>query len=47
MPATHHLVAMLAPVWGHTVSYIYIATQMLQRDPTLVITIVQHNALGV
>ncbi|KAJ7450898.1 hypothetical protein FB451DRAFT_1410211 [Mycena latifolia] len=42
MPA-HHIAAMLIPSWGHTVSYIYIATQMLQKDPTLVISMVQHN----
>ncbi|KAJ6569765.1 hypothetical protein DFH09DRAFT_1154726 [Mycena vulgaris] len=43
--APHHVVAMLIPAWGHTVSYIYIATQMLQKDPTLVITMVQHNSV--
>ncbi|KAJ7751888.1 hypothetical protein DFH07DRAFT_921892 [Mycena maculata] len=41
----HHIVTMLIPAWGHTVSYIYVATQMLQRNPTLVITLVQHNVL--
>ncbi|KAJ6480046.1 hypothetical protein DFH09DRAFT_1214751, partial [Mycena vulgaris] len=45
--ATHHIVAMLFPAWGHSVSYIYIATQMLQKDPTLVITMVQHNIVVV
>jgi hypothetical protein len=44
--AVHHIIALLAPAWGHTISYINIATQMLQRDPKLVITIVQHNVLG-
>ncbi|KAJ7073436.1 hypothetical protein B0H15DRAFT_957201 [Mycena belliarum] len=39
----HHIVALLHPAWGHTVSYIYIATQMLQKDPALVLTIVHHN----
>ncbi|KAJ7916626.1 hypothetical protein B0H13DRAFT_2323241 [Mycena leptocephala] len=39
----HHIAAMLVPSWGHTVSYLYIATQMLQKDPTLVISLVQHN----
>ncbi|KAJ6534594.1 hypothetical protein DFH09DRAFT_1284111 [Mycena vulgaris] len=43
--ATHHIAAMLAPSWGHAVSYIYLATRMLQKDPTLVITFVQHNLL--
>ncbi|KAJ7099797.1 hypothetical protein C8R44DRAFT_888484 [Mycena epipterygia] len=42
--ATHHIAAMLSPAWGHTVSYISVAIQMLQKDPTLVITIVQHNS---
>ncbi|KAF8209475.1 hypothetical protein K438DRAFT_1753815 [Mycena galopus ATCC 62051] len=43
--APHHIVAMLAPTWGHSVSYIQMAIQMLQRNPKLVITIVQHNLL--
>jgi hypothetical protein len=34
------------PAWGHTVGYIYLAAQMLQKDPTLVITMVQHNSVG-
>jgi hypothetical protein len=42
----HHIAAMLVPSWGHTVSYLYIATQMLQKDPTLVISLVQHNVFG-
>ncbi|KAJ7141551.1 hypothetical protein C8R46DRAFT_1200689 [Mycena filopes] len=33
---THHIVAMLPPLWGHT---------MLAKDPSLVLTIVQHNSL--
>lgn len=44
--ATHHIVAMLPPAWGHTISYINAVTQMLAVDPTLVITIVQHNLMG-
>jgi hypothetical protein len=44
--ATHHIVAMLPPAWGHTISYIYIAVQMLTEDPTLVVTILQHNVIG-
>ncbi|KAJ7088118.1 hypothetical protein C8R44DRAFT_991172 [Mycena epipterygia] len=44
MPA-RHIVAMLVPAWGHTVSYIYLATQMLQKDPDLVITMVQHSSV--
>ncbi|KAJ7915915.1 hypothetical protein B0H13DRAFT_2270159 [Mycena leptocephala] len=43
--ATHHIVAMLPPAWGHTISYINAVTQMLAVDPTLVITIVQHNLM--
>ncbi|KAJ7920627.1 hypothetical protein B0H13DRAFT_1867356 [Mycena leptocephala] len=42
---THHIVTMLIPAWGHTVSYIYVATQMLQKDPSLCITLVQHNSV--
>ncbi|KAJ7450900.1 hypothetical protein FB451DRAFT_1566513 [Mycena latifolia] len=41
----HHIAALLIPSWRHTGSYIYIATQMLQKDPALVITMVQHNAM--
>ncbi|KAJ7213515.1 hypothetical protein GGX14DRAFT_445315 [Mycena pura] len=43
--ATHHIrvVAMLAPAWGHTISYLYLAVQLLNKDPALVITILQHN----
>ncbi|KAJ7194199.1 hypothetical protein GGX14DRAFT_476586 [Mycena pura] len=41
--ATHHIVAMLAPAWGHTVSYLHLAVQMLNKDSTLVMTIFQHN----
>jgi hypothetical protein len=44
--ATHHIVALLPPAWGHTISYIHAANQMLGMDPTLVITIVQHNLIG-
>ncbi|KAJ7915910.1 hypothetical protein B0H13DRAFT_1999169 [Mycena leptocephala] len=43
--ATHHIVALLPPAWGHTISYIHAANQMLGVDPTLVITIVQHNLI--
>ncbi|KAJ7140391.1 hypothetical protein C8R46DRAFT_1013542 [Mycena filopes] len=37
---THHIVAMLPPAWGHVVSYLHIASQMLKMDSTLGITIV-------
>ncbi|KAK7007561.1 hypothetical protein R3P38DRAFT_3325130 [Favolaschia claudopus] len=41
--ATKHIAALLIPAWGHTISYIHLATQLLDADPNLVITIVQHN----
>ncbi|KAJ6475156.1 hypothetical protein DFH09DRAFT_1109346 [Mycena vulgaris] len=41
----HHIIALLVPSWGHAVSYIYLATRILQKDPNLVITIVQHNSV--
>ncbi|KAK7042781.1 hypothetical protein R3P38DRAFT_3348674 [Favolaschia claudopus] len=40
-----HIVAMLAPAWGHTISYIHFMNQLLRMDEGLVITIVQHNLL--
>ncbi|KAJ7780422.1 hypothetical protein B0H14DRAFT_2538394 [Mycena olivaceomarginata] len=43
---THHIVAMLPPAWGHTISYIYVAVQMISKDPALVVTILQHNIIG-
>ncbi|KAJ7302757.1 hypothetical protein DFH08DRAFT_977602 [Mycena albidolilacea] len=43
VPPTHHIAAMLLPAWGHTISYIHAATQMLITEPGLVITIVQHD----
>ncbi|KAJ7146992.1 hypothetical protein C8R44DRAFT_973525 [Mycena epipterygia] len=42
--ATHHIASLLIPSWGHVVSYISLVVQMLQKDPTLVITMVQHNS---
>ncbi|KAJ6502850.1 hypothetical protein C8R47DRAFT_1251687 [Mycena vitilis] len=41
MPA-RHIVAMLPPAWGHTVSYIHAATQIISKDPAVIITVVQH-----
>lgn len=41
----HHIVALLLPAWGHTASYLYFAQAMLQSDPTLVVTVVQHALL--
>ncbi|KAJ7758362.1 hypothetical protein B0H16DRAFT_1821696 [Mycena metata] len=37
---THHITVLLPPAWGHVVSYLHIATQMLKKDTTLGITIV-------
>lgn len=39
----HHILALLIPAWGHTASYLYLATKMLRHDPELVISIVQHK----
>jgi hypothetical protein len=44
--ATHHIASMLPPAWGHTVSYSHLAVQLLNKDPNLVITIMQHNLIG-
>lgn len=44
--SVHHIAAMLFPAWGHTISYIHLALQMLNQDPHLVITLFQHNNLG-
>ncbi|KAF7343213.1 hypothetical protein MVEN_01752600 [Mycena venus] len=41
----HHIVAMLPPGWGHTICYIHAAIQILKADPSVVITIVQHNLI--
>ncbi|KAJ7174027.1 hypothetical protein C8R43DRAFT_914623 [Mycena crocata] len=42
---THHIVALLPPLWGHTSPYTYLATQLLQKEPMVVITVVQHNII--
>ncbi|KAJ7628755.1 hypothetical protein FB45DRAFT_1004251 [Roridomyces roridus] len=42
---THHIATMLISAWGHTVSYIHIACQMLKANPNLVVTMMQHNIL--
>ncbi|KAJ7053078.1 hypothetical protein C8F01DRAFT_1261253 [Mycena amicta] len=39
----HHILTLLPPAWGHTVSYLHLALQMLKADSTLVISIFQHN----
>ncbi|KAF7305615.1 hypothetical protein HMN09_00814900 [Mycena chlorophos] len=41
----HHIVALLPPFWGHCVSYIHLAVQLLAEDPTLAISIVQHTVI--
>ncbi|KAJ7688152.1 hypothetical protein B0H17DRAFT_1203159 [Mycena rosella] len=41
--ATHHIATLMIPSWGHATSYIHLATQLLQKDPALVTTIVQNN----
>ncbi|KAJ7699428.1 hypothetical protein B0H14DRAFT_2649188 [Mycena olivaceomarginata] len=43
--AKHHIVAILHPEWGHTIGYIYVAVQMFNKDPTLVVMILQHNII--
>ncbi|KAJ7688178.1 hypothetical protein B0H17DRAFT_1203182 [Mycena rosella] len=43
--ATHHIVTLMVPSWGHVSSYIHLATQLLQNDSVLVITMVQHNLM--
>ncbi|KAJ7478918.1 hypothetical protein FB451DRAFT_1450543 [Mycena latifolia] len=40
-----HIATLLTPAWGQTTSYIHVATQMLNKDPDVVITIVQHNVM--
>jgi hypothetical protein len=44
--ATHHIASMLPPAWGHTISYSHLAVQLLNKDPNLVVTIMQHNLMG-
>ncbi|KAJ7839247.1 hypothetical protein B0H14DRAFT_2787613 [Mycena olivaceomarginata] len=44
--ATRHIVAMLLPAWGHTIGYLNATIQMLSKDSSLVITIVQHNLVA-
>ncbi|CAK5272637.1 unnamed protein product [Mycena citricolor] len=42
MPS-RHILALIAPAWGHTLPYIHLTTRMLALDPDLVVTIVQHQ----
>ncbi|KAJ7627142.1 hypothetical protein FB45DRAFT_920733 [Roridomyces roridus] len=42
---THHIAALLTPAWGQTTSYISTATALLNKDPDVFITIVQHNVM--
>ncbi|KAL8283295.1 hypothetical protein RQP46_005705 [Phenoliferia psychrophenolica] len=34
---------LLIPAWGHTAPYLHLASRMLEVDPELVITVVQHQ----
>ncbi|CAK5272306.1 unnamed protein product [Mycena citricolor] len=38
-----HVLALIAPAWGHALPYIHLTTRMLASDPELVVTIVQHD----
>ncbi|KAF7305528.1 Indole-3-acetate beta-glucosyltransferase [Mycena chlorophos] len=40
---THHIATLLPPLWGHVVGYLHLVVQLLKEDPSLVMTIVQHN----
>ncbi|KAF7305504.1 hypothetical protein HMN09_00803200 [Mycena chlorophos] len=39
----HHIATMLPPLWGHVVPFIHLSVQLLNADPTLVLTIVDHS----
>ncbi|KAF7316042.1 hypothetical protein MIND_00121900 [Mycena indigotica] len=41
----HHTVTLLPPMWGHTVGYLHLVVQLLNAEPTLVMTIVQHKLM--
>ncbi|KAF7305555.1 hypothetical protein HMN09_00808400 [Mycena chlorophos] len=41
----HHIVTLLPPAWGHTVSYLHLALQLLSEDPNLALSIVQHTVI--
>ncbi|CAK5272298.1 unnamed protein product [Mycena citricolor] len=43
MPS-RHILALIAPAWGHALPYIHLTTRMLALDPDLVVTIVQHQS---
>ncbi|KAF7316044.1 hypothetical protein MIND_00122100 [Mycena indigotica] len=43
--STHHIATLLPPMWGHTVGYLHLSVQLLGADPTLVMSIVQHQVL--
>ncbi|KAJ6502786.1 hypothetical protein C8R47DRAFT_1193106 [Mycena vitilis] len=40
-----HVVAMLPPAWGHTISYLHAATQIINKNPAVIVTIVQHSLM--
>ncbi|KAJ7617825.1 hypothetical protein FB45DRAFT_1007545 [Roridomyces roridus] len=43
MTRTRHILTLLIPAWGHTVSYLHLCVQMLRSEPELVITLFVHN----
>ncbi|KAF7314864.1 hypothetical protein MKEN_00961000 [Mycena kentingensis (nom. inval.)] len=43
----HHTAALVPPAWGHCVCYVHLVVQLLAADPTLVLTIIQHNSMVV
>ncbi|KAJ7063876.1 hypothetical protein C8F01DRAFT_1250143 [Mycena amicta] len=45
MSETHHIATLLPPMWGHTVGYLHLVLQLLNADPTLVMSIVQHELM--
>ncbi|KAJ7174036.1 hypothetical protein C8R43DRAFT_634845 [Mycena crocata] len=44
--AARHIVALIAPAWGHAGPYCYLAVQMLDTDPSVAVSIVQHNIMA-
>ncbi|CAK5272181.1 unnamed protein product [Mycena citricolor] len=40
---SRHIATLLSPAWGHALPYLHLAIRLLRTDPSLVITIVQHN----
>lgn len=46
MTITHHHIWWIQPAWGHTTSGIATIVRMLQLNPGLVITVMQHQIAG-